>query len=61
MFGLPLGSTLALASVLGLPGLAYGLYWIDRQRGSGHVTVWGRPAESPTRAPDPSPPASEGP
>lgn len=41
LLGLPLGSVIALATVLALPALAYGLYRIDVSRGDGHVTVFG--------------------
>ncbi len=41
LLGLPLGSVLALVTILTLPVVAYGLYRIDVSRGDGHVTVFG--------------------
>jgi len=41
VLGFPLGSALALAVIVALPLVAYGLYRIDRARGPGHVTVLG--------------------
>jgi hypothetical protein len=41
VFGLPLGSALALAGVVLLPLLTHGLYRIDRARAGGYVTVFG--------------------
>lgn len=41
LFGLPLGSGIALATIVALPLLTYGLYRIDRARGDGSVTVFG--------------------
>ena len=41
VFGLPLGTAAALAVVLGLPLLAYGLSRVDAARGNGHVTIFG--------------------
>lgn len=41
LFGLPLGSVAALAFVVVLPVVAYGLYRIDQARGDGRVTVFG--------------------
>jgi hypothetical protein len=41
MFGLPLGSSIALAAVVALPLAAYGLHRIDEARGDGYVTVLG--------------------
>lgn len=47
LFGLPLGTVVALTLVVALPFLAYGLYRVDRTRGEGQVTIFGhRPTES---------------
>ncbi|MFP4229213.1 MAG: hypothetical protein ACLFTE_10345 [Salinivenus sp.] len=46
MVGLPLGTVIALALVVGLPLLAYGLSRVDRSRGDGYVTVLGRRSSS---------------
>jgi hypothetical protein len=46
MLGLPFGPTIALAAIIALPLVAYGLYRVDRSRGDGHVTVFGHRAES---------------
>lgn len=41
LFGLPLGTVLALALAIALPLIAYGLYRIDRRRADGYVSVFG--------------------
>jgi ABC-type Co2+ transport system permease subunit len=41
MLGLPPGSVLALAVIVALPLVAYGLYRVDRARGDGSVTIFG--------------------
>jgi hypothetical protein len=48
LFGLPLGSVLALAAIVALPLAAYGLYRVDQARGDGHVTVFGYRAPTET-------------
>ncbi|MFO8100035.1 MAG: hypothetical protein R6T83_10515 [Salinibacter sp.] len=46
MLGLPPGTVVTLALVVGLPLLAYGLFRIDHARGEGHVTILGRRSSS---------------
>jgi len=42
LFSLPFGTAVALAVVVALPFLAYGLYCVDARRANGHVTIFGR-------------------
>ncbi len=52
LFGLPPGTVIALALIVALPFVAYGLYRIDRARSDGYVSILGyRPPSEP-----PSPP-----
>jgi hypothetical protein len=46
LFGLPLGTIIALGGILALPVATYGLYRIDRARANGYVTVLGYRAPS---------------
>lgn len=46
VLGLPIGTATALAVVVALPVLAYGLFRIDVTRGEGYVTVLGHRSES---------------
>lgn len=41
LFGLPLGSVIALSAVVALPIASYILYRIDVDRADGHVTILG--------------------
>jgi hypothetical protein len=41
VLGLPLGTAAALAVVIALPLVAYGLSRVDAARGDGHVTIFG--------------------
>lgn len=42
LFGLPLGTVVALVLIVGLPLVAYGLYRIDVERADGYVTLFGQ-------------------
>jgi len=45
MFGLPTGTVVALALIMALPGVAYGLYRLDVTRGDGQPVTFGRPSD----------------